>query len=78
MKIETLERYIRHTAIPYGTLLERAKKGGLTVHEIPKSDGVVQVFDSSNKCMTLFFESTGVYKENRDNGLIMTKYNYSK
>ena len=78
MKIETLERYIKYTTIPYGTLLERAKKGGLSVHEVPKSNGTVIVKDNSGKAMHLYFENTLVYEENRNNGLICSEYNYSK
>ena len=72
----TLERYIKKTSLPYGTLLERAKNGGLEVKEIPDTDGGVEVKDGQNRVMCLWFENTLVYKENRDNGLIKTEYNY--
>lgn len=78
MKIHTLERYIKYTTIPYGTLLERAKKGGLSVYEVPDSNGLVIVKDTQGEEMRLFFEDTLVYEENRDNGLICTEYNYSR
>ena len=78
MKIQTLEHYIKKTSIPYGDLLKRAKKGGLFVTEMPDSNGVVEVRDKENRVMTLYFEDTLVYEENRTNGLIATEYNYPK
>lgn len=78
MKITTLERYIKHSTIPYGTLLERARKGGLVVSEVPDSNGIVTVKDTDGREMVLYFEDTLVYEENRDSGLIKTEYNYPK
>jgi hypothetical protein len=78
MKITTLEHYIKHTTIPYGTLLKRAKKGGLTVNEIPDTNGLVVVKDNNGREMRLYFEDTTIYEENKDNGLIASEYNYSK
>lgn len=75
MKIETLERYIKKTYIPYGDLLNRAEKGGLLIEKI--GGGTVFVREkNSNKKMILFFESDSVFKQNKDNGLIATHYNY--
>jgi len=78
MKIQTLERYIKRTSIPYGDLLARAKRGGLDVKEIPDTNGTVIVRDSFGNEMTLYFESTLIYEENMSNGLICSEYNYPK
>lgn len=34
MKLETLRKYIRYTDIPYPVLIERARRGGLSVKEV--------------------------------------------
>lgn len=78
MKIQTFERYIRKTAIPYGDLLNRARKGGLKVYEVPDSNGTVEVSNDRGDIMQMFFEDTLVYEENRSNGLIKTVCNYPK
>ena len=74
MKLETLERYIKKTTIPYGDLLKRAEKGKLKVEYGKK--GVVYVSDERNKEMILYFENENIYKDNFSCGLIATKYNY--
>lgn len=74
MKIETLERYIKKTAIPYGDLLKRAVKGGLKVCFL--GNAVVKVADATNHVMTLYFEDESVYKENKEIGLVGTEYNF--
>ena len=33
MKLETLEKYIRYTAIPYDEIYKRAEKGGLKMSD---------------------------------------------
>lgn len=72
----TLERLIKKSTVPYGTLLERAEKGGMVVEKL--GDGVVKVRDSFGKAMTLFFENDSIFNENKDNGLIVGHYHYSK
>lgn len=76
MKIQTLETYIKRTTKPYGDLLRSAEKGGLKVEY--SDDGVVVVSDINNRTMVLYFENEGIYKNNLDNGLIKTIYNYSR
>jgi len=76
MKIQTIERYIKHSTIPYGDILARARRGGLSVNEVPDSNGVVIIKDASGREMRLYFEDTLVYEENRTNGLIKSEYNY--
>ena len=71
--IETLERLIKKTAIPYGDLLKKAERGGMFVK---KNDNVVLVIDKNQKQMTLYFESADIYRKNLDCGLIKTEYNY--
>lgn len=74
MKIETLEHYIKKTTIPYGDLLKRASK---TLNVNYFDNGIVSVSDSkTKKAMVLFFEDETIYKDNKDNGLIKTEYNY--
>lgn len=74
MKIETLEKLIKKTDIPYGDLLKRAEKN-LDINYF--KNGVVKVGDPiSKKVMTLYFENDGIYKNNLKNGLIGTAYNY--
>lgn len=75
MRIETIERYIKKTRVPYGDILKKAEKGGLEVKIDEKEPSVVSIKDK-NKMMILFFESAEIYKNNLDNGLICTKYNY--
>jgi len=76
MKIETLENYIRYTTIPYGDLLKRAAKGGLTV--IFKKDAVVEIIGELNKRAVLYFEDEAVYKENKTCGIIASQFNYRR
>lgn len=76
MKIQTLETYIKRTTKPYGDLLRRAEKGGLKVEY--DEEGIVIVSDTNNRTMVLYFENEDIYKNNLDNGLIKTVYNYSK
>jgi hypothetical protein len=71
----TLERLIKKTATPYGTLIERAKRGGMKVER--KGDGVVLVTDSKGRSMTLYFENDDIVDKNKDNGLIMGAYHYA-
>lgn len=71
----TLEKLIKRSTTPYGTLLERAIKDGMQV--VYRGDGVIDVRDIRGKSMTLYFESDDVVKENRDNGLIMGAYHYT-
>jgi hypothetical protein len=78
MKIETLERYIKKTDIPYGDLLNRARRGGLVVEEVRGGNGQVIVRDGAGKMMELFFENSLVLEENRTNGLEYTVYNYPR
>ena len=76
MKIQTLETYIKRTVKPYGDLLRRAEKGGLKVEY--SEEGTVVVSDTQNRTMVLYFENEWVYKNNLDNGLIKTVYNYAR
>lgn len=76
MKIETLEFYIKKTTKPYGDLLKRAEK---TLDIKYNENGVVDVLEvKSGKTMRLYFENENIYKNNLDNGLIYTEYNYAK
>jgi len=74
MKIQTLERYIKRTTIPYGDLLKRAEAGGLVVNI--SLDGAVEVRDTNNKRMLMYFEDLNVIAQNKESGLIKTVYNY--
>lgn len=74
MEIKTLERYIKYTDKPYGDLLKDAEKT-LDVNYV--GNGTVKVGNPITKeVMTLYFENENVYKNNLQNGLIATEYNY--
>ena len=76
MKIQTLEHYIKKTMKPYGDLLKRAEK---TLDIKYNDNGVVDVLEKkSGKTMRLYFENESIYKNNLDNGLMYTEYNYAK
>ena len=76
MKIQTLERYIKHTTIPYPELIKRAIKGKLNVGTM-SNDGTLEVYDNNNRQMILYFESKEKFNNN-ENCLIATEYNYPK
>ncbi|MFB5598317.1 MAG: hypothetical protein ACE5RJ_04805, partial [Nitrosopumilaceae archaeon] len=46
-------------------VLKRAEKGGLSVEEVPDTNGLVIVKDAQGKQMRMYFEDTLVYEENR-------------
>jgi len=73
MKIETLERYIKYTNIPYPDLIERAKKT-LKVGKM-SNDGTLEIHDNLNRQIILYFESKERFLTG-NNCLIATWYNY--
>ena len=70
MKITTLERYIRYTAIPYTELLDRARKGGLKV----KIGDTIVVSDKLNKTIDMIPHN----KKNLNEGMAGFIYNYDR
>ena len=70
MKIQTMEKYIRNTAIPYTELLDRAVKGGLKVTK----GTVIDITDSLNKNIRLYPYNVKDINE----GMVFVEYNYSK
>lgn len=70
MKIRTMEKYIRYTALPYTQLLERATKGGLTV----KIGKTITIKDSLNYTIELFPHNDKDINE----GMAFISYNYPR
>ena len=66
-----MENYIKHTAIPYTKLIERAKKGKLAV-EYGKT--YIDIIDEYKRNIRLFpYEM-----EKIDEGMVCVEYNYPK
>lgn len=71
MKIQTMEKYISITDIPYTELLKRAVKGGLIVREYTKS---IFIKDKWSQLIILYPYDM----DNINEGMVAIEYNYGR